>query len=730
MATYAVKKWVYSLTIFVTTATVAWGQQPIRYLEAKKLFVLDIGKVSYVFGLNQHNELQHHYWGGRLWRDEDLPATLVSDAPGLDRQEYPGWGESLFSEPSLKVSFPDGNRAVVLHYVSHAIAGDTLTITLKDILSPLYAHLHYKIFPETGILRRDVTIENRTDTPVVIESAQSAAWSLPRGPGYRLRYLSGRWAGEWQLHEEPVQTGTQVLESRRGITSHQMNPWFALDRDDNRDQEKGDVWFGALGWSGNWKISVEQTPDLQVRVTGGYNTFDFAYRLPAKQSLTTPPFYAGYTEGGMGEASRILHRFERTEILPKPGADKVRPVLYNSWEATQFNVEETGQEALADKAASIGAERFVMDDGWFGKRNNDHTGLGDWYVNPAKFPHGLKPLIDHVHRLGMDFGLWVEPEMVNPDSDLYRQHPDWAMHYEGRPRTESRNQLVLNMARDDVKEYTYQWLDQLVKNNDIAFLKWDNNRYFTEPGWPEVPAENQRMLWVKYTQNVYEILDRLRARYPKLEIETCASGGGRVDLSILRRVDQAWTSDNTEALDRLTIQDGFSYAYTPHVMMDWVTDVPNFNGRSVPLKFRFLVAMQGSLGIGADLNKWQDQDLTLAKEMIAYYKQVRNAVQNGLLYRLASPRQADWSATEYVAEDGSQAVVYSFLHSQHFGRSLPLVRLLGLEERGLYRIHRIDAKVADKSEVVSGAYLMHEGVGLSLEGDYDSTSFFLERIQR
>jgi alpha-galactosidase len=215
MATCAVKKWVYSLTIFVTTATVAWGQQPIRYLEAKKLFVLDIGKVSYVFGINQHNELQHHYWGGRLWRDEDLPATLISDAPALDRQEYPGWGESLFSEPSLKVSFPDGNRAVVLHYVSHAIAGDTLTITLKDILSPLYADLHYKIFPETGILRRDVTIENRTDTPVVIESAQSAAWSLPQGSGYRLRYLSGRWAGEWQLHEEPV----------------------ALDRDDNRDQE-------------------------------------------------------------------------------------------------------------------------------------------------------------------------------------------------------------------------------------------------------------------------------------------------------------------------------------------------------------------------------------------------------------------------------------------------------------------------------------------------------------
>ena len=722
------KRIICALLLLIFTPRPALSQAPIRYIEARKLFVLDVGKVSYAFSVNPQGMLEHRYWGARLWHDEDIAASSPTDLTTADRQEYPGWGGAFFQDPGLMVTFRDGNRAVILHYLKHTINGETLTVTLKDINLPLFAHLHYTIFPDTGVLRRDVTIENRTDAPVTVESAQSAAWVLPRGPGYRLRYLTGRWGGEFQLNEEPIRTGTQLLESRRGSTSHQMNPWFAIDRNDNHDAEHGDIWFGALGWSGNWRIAVEQTSDLQVRVTGGYNTFDFAYRLSPNQSLTTPPFYGGYTEDGIGEASRLLHRFERTKILPANTANGIRPVLYNSWEATEFDVNVANQSALADKAAAIGAERFVMDDGWFGKRNNDHAGLGDWYVNPEKFPNGLKPLIDHVHSLGMDFGIWVEPEMVNPDSDLYRAHPDWAMNFKGRPRTESRNQLVLNMARDDVKEYTFNWLDKLLANNDIAFIKWDYNRYFTEPGWPEIPPEEQRNLYVRYTQNLYEILDGIRRKYPKLEIETCSSGGGRVDLGILSRTDQVWTSDNTEALDRMAIQEGFSYAYLPHVMMDWVTDVPNFNGRSVPLKFRFLVAMQGSLGIGANLAKWQEEDFATAKQMIMYYKEVRQTVQNGRLYRLASPSKQEFSAVEYVSDSGKQAVIYAYQRSQHFGRLLPSLHLHGLDEKALYRIHRIDGKLVDKFEVVSGAYLMNQGVDLALRGDYDATSFSLERV--
>jgi alpha-galactosidase len=298
----------------------------------------------------------------------------------------------------------------------------------------------------------------------------------------------------------------------------------------------------------------------QVRVTGGFNPFDFGYRLKPGDQLETPPFYAGFTNGGMGGASRMLHRFERQSILPGGESARLRPVLYNSWEATEFDVSEAGQLALAEKASKLGVERFVIDDGWFGQRKTDHAGLGDWYVNKEKFPHGLKPVIDGVHALGMDFGIWVEPEMINPDSDLYRKHPDWAMNFPGRPRTEARNQLLLNLAREDVKDYVFQWLDQLVSDNDIAFLKWDYNRNWSEPGWDAVAPEDQKKIYVAYVHNLYDILDRLRAKHPKLEIESCSGGGGRVDLGILRYTEEVWPSDNTDALDRLTLQDGFTQA--------------------------------------------------------------------------------------------------------------------------------------------------------------------------
>jgi alpha-galactosidase len=372
----------------------------------------------------------------------------------------------------------------------------------------------------------------------------------------------------------------------------------------------------------------------------------------------------------------------------------------------------------------------VVDDGWFGQRNNDHAGLGDWYVNPQKFPHGLKPLIDRLHHLGMDFGLWVEPEMVNPDSDLYRAHPDWVMNFPGRPRTEGRNQLVLNLARDDVKEYIFSWLDRLVTDNDIALLKWDYNRNWSEPGWPEASPADQKKIWVQYVQNLYEIIDRLRGKHPRLEIEGCSGGGARVDLGMLRRVDQVWPSDNTDGLDRLTIQYGFTEAYTPHVMMAWVTDVPNgINGRVTPLGFRFLVAMTGSLGIGGNLNKWTDDDVAIASKMISFYKQIRATVQDGKLYRLGSPIESDFSAMQYVSQDSRQVVVFAFLHSQQFGRSIPLLHLQGLAEDAMYSVSTTNDKLEDQTAKLSGAYLMHHGIQLRLRGDYDATAIKFDRVR-
>ncbi len=709
--------------------------QSIQFNEDAKIWLLTTGQSSYAMGVGAGGQLQHLYWGAPLWRIQDLPAVpaprdISSFDPRqmLENEEFPGWGGPRYYEPSLKIARLDGDRDLVLRYASHRMAQNELHVELKDVRDDIRVMLHYRVYPEYGLLRRNATITNGNTQELTIESAQSAAWYLPPGEGYQLRYLTGRWAAETQINREPIHQGLKVLESRKGHTSHNNNPWFAIDAGDAAE-ENGKVWFGALAWSGNWRISVEQTPYRQVRVTGGLNTFDFAHGLKPGEELQTPDFFAGFTSSGFGGASRMLHRFEREQILPGGVQSRLRPVLYNSWEATYFNVNEAGQKELAEKAAKAGAELLVVDDGWFGKRNSDKAGLGDWFVNPDKFPgRGMYNLIDHVNKLGMDFGLWVEPEMVNPDSDLYRRHPDWVMNFTGRPRSELRNQLVLNLARADVKEYIFGVLDKLATDYNIRYFKWDMNRAFSEPGWPEAPVAGQREIWLQYVRNLYAIIDRLRAKHPKLEIESCSGGGGRVDLGILQRVDEVWPSDNTDAFDRLRIQEGFTQAYAPKIMSAWVTDVPNMNGRSTPLKFRFLVAMQGALGIGANLNKWQAEDFTLATQMVAMYKRIRATVQTGNLYRLASPRTNDTTVNEYVAADGKQAVVFAFRHSQQYNMPAPTIFLRGLEERAIYRLRSNDGKLVEKQPELSGMYLMSRGLNLNLRGDFDSTAVVLDRV--
>ena len=386
------KRWACSLLLFAGLwAAARRARADIQYLSDAKVWVLQAGETTYAFGVNERGELQPIYWGARVAHAADF-ATPHSRAEvsSFDMsttttpQEYPGWGAGLFTEPALKATYADGNRDVVLHFVSQHTDGDTLEVQLKDINSALEVHLYYRVFAQTGIIERWSRIENKTTQAIVLESAQSAAWSLPQGEGYGLHYMTGHWGAEWQLHSEAIETGNRVIESRRGSTSHQASPWFAIDRPGQTTEENGPVWFGALGWSGSWRITVEQSAFRQVRVTGGFNPFDFGYRLKPGEQLETPPFYAGFTGGGMGEASRILHRFERQTILPGGENAPLRPVLYNSWEATEFNVSEAGQLALAEQASKLGVERFVIDDGWFGQRKTDNAGLGDWYVNKRK----------------------------------------------------------------------------------------------------------------------------------------------------------------------------------------------------------------------------------------------------------------------------------------------------------------------------------------------------------
>ena len=721
-----------SLAMYPIT-TSAQASSDIHFDPATKVFRMDAAGVTYAFGINSVDELQPIFWGARIGSEDSLPAAVrMPEAASFDSpntttpNEYAGWGGGLYLEPALKVSYPDGNRDLVVHYVSHTIKGNELTIVLKDIERDLYVEVHYVVDDATGILGRSAVITNKTKTPVLIEEAAAATWNLPRGTDYTLRYLTGRWAGEWNLQQQPIRPGETVLESKRGSTGHQNNPWFAIERGAQTDEDTGDVWFGALAWSGSWRITVEQDQLQQIRVTGGFNPFDFGYKLMPGQELDTPVFYGGYSRQGIGGASRLLHRFELTKIVPQAPNPRPRPVIYNSWEATEFKVDEAGQAALAEKAASIGVERFIMDDGWFGQRKDDHAGLGDWYVNPEKFPNGLKPLIDKVHSLGMDFGLWVEPEMVNPNSDLYRKHPDWVLNFTGQPRTEQRNQLVLNLARKDVRDYVFGFLDDLLSHNQIAFLKWDYNRNWSEPGWPAVAPDEQKEVYVEYTRNLYWILRELRAKYPKVEIESCSGGGGRVDLGILGLTDEVWPSDNTDPFDRLRIQDGFTYAYTPGVMMAWVTDSPSWaNTRTTSLTYRFLSSMQGSLGVGANLNHWTPADFATAKELIAAYKGVQETVQHGSLYRLVSPRDgSEESVTESVSLDKKQGVLFTFLHSSTMGYPFPRVFLRGLDPKMEYRVSAISGAVAkDTPTVASGSYWMSHGVDVELRGDFQAAAF-------
>jgi len=737
----------FSLGLLMLAAPlIAMGQTGGAQFDATtKVFRLDGGNVSYVFGVNTRGELQQLYWGGRLAATDKFPqARPMREWASFDSsynntpQEYAGWGAGLFNEPALKVTFADGNRDLVLHYESHSETANGLDVVLKDISRPIFVTLHYGINPASGILARSATIENRSNEPVTVEQAAAAAWALPAGH-YTLNYLTGRWAGEWTLTQEPIHPGARVIESRRGSTGHQANPWFAIQAGQS-DEDHGDVWFGALGWSGSWRMTIEQDQLDAVRVTGGFNPFDFGYVLKAGEKLETPIFYGGYSGHGLGGASRLLHAYELEHILPRTLATagqalpKPRPVIYNSWEATEFRVSEAGQMALAEKAAALGIDRFVMDDGWFGQRKDDHAGLGDWYVNKEKFPNGLKPLIDKVHALGMSFGLWVEPEMVNPDSDLYRAHPDWVLHFPGRPESEQRNQLVLNLARPDVREYVLGFLDKLLTENEIAFLKWDYNRNWSEPGWDQLPAAEQKRVYVDFTQNLYSILSELRKRHPNVEIESCSGGGGRVDLGILRYTDEVWPSDNTDPFDRLTIQDGFTYAYTPQVMMAWVTDSPHdleHQVRVTSLPYRMLSSMQGSLGIGADITKWTSEENATAKRLIAAYHQVQPTIVQGELYRLISPRDgSEFSATQTVKQDKSQSVVFAFIHSTQKGRGFPLLKLKGLDPAAEYALTLIEGKVAQGTPATaSGAWWMNHGLnfGEDFRGDFQAAAFRLDR---
>jgi alpha-galactosidase len=688
-------------------------------------WVLETRHTGYALGLNSAGRLVNRYWGVRLPYPDDYPAAAdlgpwaSFNAPEQRaREEYPAYAGASYVDPCLKATFADGVRDAVLRLDAGEqddVSQTELQIRLRDTYYPFFVTLHYRVHADYDLIERWATMTNAGDTPVTLERALSAQWHLPRGGDYRLTHVNGRWLDEMHLRREPLMPGIKVLESRRLTTSHHHNPWFAIDRG-SADEDAGEVWFGVLAWSGNWRLSTEVTEFASTRVNIGINDWDFALRLEPRQSFTTPSSYAGYTTGGFGAASRRLHDFTRDLVVPHPA--EPRKVLYNSWEATAFRVDAQSQLALAQRAAAIGVELFVMDDGWFHGRATDNAGLGDWWPDAQKFPAGLAPLIKGVNEQGMDFGLWVEPEMVNPDSDLYRAHPDWVISFPTRERTEMRNQLILNFARSDVQDYIIAQLDRLLSENKITFIKWDMNRNVSEPGWLDA-AGDARELWVRYVQGLYLVWDTLRTRHPAVTWQSCSGGGGRADLGILRRADQIWVSDNTEATARLAIQDGFSHIFPPSTMEAWVTDAARDR---VPLQFRFHVSMCGVLGIGAHILRWNEQESAEARRLIAQYKEIRPIVQFGDLYRLRSPQQHPFSAVQYVSKDRAEGVLFAFRTLIPDPVELPLLYLRGLDPTARYSVTGFEAPR-------SGQAWMHAGLHVSLN-NFQSTLLRIRRINQ
>jgi alpha-galactosidase len=702
----------------------------IEFDSTEGVYLLQAGTTSYAFRRDEGDVLLHLYWGARINLADAVQLVGLSghrehvgfEGPWAGREELPVRGGLRYGQPSFAARFADGVSGV--EWVASAPTVEEkeghaeLVVPFSDPTYALWIELHYRVHDETDVLDRWVVVRNDGDEPVDVDTAFSAAWTAPLLGDYRLSHLHGRSLGETQLNKVRLPPGELVVGSRQGVTGHAANPWFALD-DGTAGEEYGEVWTGALAWSGSWRLVATRFSNGRVQVAGGFDhNGERLWRLMPGETLTTPTFSGLYSAAGFGHASREWHTYQLRNVLPD--GERERPILYNSWEVTHFDVDETNQRELAKIAAGLGVELFVVDDGWFGGRRHSRAGLGDWFPSPERFPQGLGPLIDEVHELGMKFGLWVEPEMVNPDSALYRANPDWVYHFPTRRRSERRNQLVLNLARSDVARWVYDTLDGLLTENEIDYIKWDMNRPISDPGWPAERNRPERV-WIDHVHNLYDILDRIRRAHPDVAFESCSAGGGRVDLGILRRTDMVWTSDNTDALDRLAIQHGFTQLYAPRVMSAWVTDSPNFlNGRRYSLKFRFHTAMAGLLGIGANILTWSDQERSEATQLIETYKRIRPIVQHGLLYRLRPPGADDLSAAQYLARDHSAVVVIAWLHSQRFGRAKPPLRLLGLDPTATYRD-------VDTGEEWSGALLSQHGLLLDLRGDFDSQLVHLER---
>ena len=674
--------------------------------ESKNIFNIQSKNTSYVFGVDNEGLLRHLYWGKKIEDTEEFDMPILVEVSTNDpvyeitKEEYPVYGSLRYKEHCLKATFADKSRELVYKYDCYEITDNELVIKLKDTYYEFNINLHYKVYDEYDLIERYVSIKNNSKDIIEIEKIHSGQLHIPY-EDLNFSNVHGHWGAEQQRFVQKVNYGKIVIENRRGISSHNHNPYFILDK--NATETTGEVFFGALKLSGNFSGIIEQTQYGETLVQMGINSHDFLMKLKPGEEFISPAIIAGYSNCGFEVMTHNLHNFAKDNILRKG----LRPVLYNSWEATEFKVNCDEQINLAKKAKEIGAELFVVDDGWFGERHGIDNGLGDWYVNKEKFPNGLEALIKEVRAMDMMFGIWVEPEMVNPLSQLYKDHPEWIYQFATRESDTSRGQYVLDLTKKEVKEYIYNMLDELLSTYRIDYIKWDANR-------PISQTNLEKDIWYKHIEAVYDIVRKLKVKHPNVLLEACASGGGRIDYGILGIFDDFWTSDNTDAYDRLFVQESYSYIYPIKAMRAWVTDCPNFLSRRViPLKFRYHSAMMGTLGIGCNILKFNEDEVKLSQELIEEYKEIRHIIQDGDFYRLENTSKNNYSIYQYNKDN--ESLLFVFLPQSVIGHRGVTVKLRGLNSKSKYLI-----KINGEEVVKSGIYLMNRGLDIKLSGDYCS----------
>jgi len=694
---------------------------PIIYHENSKEFHLYNNQISYIIKVLKNNQPGNIYFGKKVNDKESfgylvkskprsMAACVFEDDPGFSlqhtMQEYPSYGTTDFRYPAFDLKQENGSRITCFEYIGHSIymgkkkltglpatyiedekEAHSLEIYLYDSVINMELALCYTIFSDYPAIARSVKFLNKGDNIIILERAMSASIDLPDSD-FELIHLSGAWARERHIKCRRLEQGIQGIYSMCGISSAEHNPFIALKRP-TADEFTGEVYGFSLIYSGNHIAQVEVDTHDMTRVMMGIHPDTFEWPLCKGETFQTPEVVMAYSDEGLNKMSQTYHNLYRKRLVRGQWRDRPRPILINNWEATGMNFTEEKILSIAKAGKELGIEMFVLDDGWFGKRNTDKSGLGDWHVtNFSKLPGGIARLADKINAMGLKFGLWFEPEMVNKDSDLYRAHPDWIIHTPGRRTSPSRNQYVLDFSRKEVVDYIYSVMEKLLSKVNISYIKWDMNRYITECYSIDKDEKSQGKVFHEYILGVYDLYDRLTSRFPHILFESCASGGARFDPGILYYAPQTWTSDNTDAIERLLIQYGTSMVYPISSMGAHISAVPNQQvGRVTPVETRANVAFFGVFGYELDITELTDEEKAKVKEQIEFYKAHRELILTGNFYRITSPFNSNVASWIIVSEDRSEAIAGYYKILNRANESFKRFKLVGLDPNKRYIIN-------------------------------------------